>query len=157
MKINSQNIFTFIITFIPSQRYVSYIFFFLIILQKMIVWEEKHPLKKKKIIFLGKSKFLPLCQLFHLFSKKILLTMHHDNGQFRNVVDTNVADRRVEQKFVSSMMKRSSATLSNLEDLARGHGSFNRASSFAVKAFLRASFVRYHSWYIKIKRWKDGA
>lgn len=93
MKINSQNIFTFIITFIPSQRYVSYIFFFLIILQKMIVSEEKHPLKKKKIIFLGKSKFLPLCQLFHLFSKKILLTMHHDNGQFRNVVDTNVADR----------------------------------------------------------------
>lgn len=86
--------------------------------------------------------------------------MHHDNVQFRNVVDTNVADPLVEQKFVSSMMKRSSTMLSNLEDLevaARGHGSFNGASSFAVKAFLRASFVRYHSWYIKIKRWKDGA
>lgn len=151
MKINSQNIFTFIITFIPSQRYVSYIFFFLIILQKMIVWEEKHPLKKKKIIFLGKSKFLPLCQLFHLFSKKILLTMHHDNGQFRNVVDTNVADRTKVRVVDDETLFRYAFKP------RRGHGSFNGASFFAVKAFLRASFVRYHSWYIKIKRWKDGA
>lgn len=154
MKINSQNIFTFIITFIPSQRYVSYIFFFLIILQKMIVWEEKHPLKKKKLYSSAKANFYlsvncSTCFLKKYFSRCITIMANSETWLTQTW--------SIEQKFVSSMMKRSSATLSNLEDLARGHGSFNGASSFAVKAFLRASFVRYHSWYIKIKRWKDGA
>lgn len=70
MKINSQNIFTFIITFIPSQRYVSYIFFFLIILQKMIVWEEKHPLKKKKLYSSAKANFYPSVNCSTCFLKK---------------------------------------------------------------------------------------
>lgn len=160
-KIYSRNISTFMISFAPFQRCVSCIFFFLIILPKK-KHRTLHQKKKKKEHRIPRQKQISTTsrQLFYLFSKKILLTMHHDNGQFRNVVDTNVVDPLVEQKFVSSMMKRSSAMLSNLEDLevaARGHGSFNRASSFAVKAFLRVSFARYHSWYIKIKRWKDGA
>lgn len=94
MKINSQNVFTFIITFIITFSTIRFLhFLFSNNPPKDDRLRGETSIKKKKIIFLGKSKFLPLCQLFHLFSKKILLTMHHDNGQFRNVVDTNVADR----------------------------------------------------------------
>ena len=102
------------IIFIPFQRFLYFLLF---------NNPPKDDLLRGEIISIRTKNYTPrqkqssttsLFQLFHLFSKKILLTMHHDNGQFRNVVDTNVADRRVEQKFVSSMMKRSSATLSNL-------------------------------------------